>query len=74
ERAVADWRRAHGLLAASAPRSRDRVLLDSWVRTQVHLGARAEVAHQIEWLRERGYRHPDFIAFYAAPTPQELLQ
>ena len=74
ERAEADWKRVRGLLAASAPQSRDRFLLDTWIRAQIHLDAHADVARQIEWLRRSGYRHPDFIAFYAPPTRQEALQ
>lgn len=63
-RARADWNRVRDLLAKRVADSRDRNLLEAWVRTQVHLGARAQASTQIAWLQRAGYRHPGFVAFY----------
>ena len=68
-RARADWTRVRDLLAGRVSATRDRNLLEAWVRTQVHLGARAQAAPQIAWLQRAGYRHPGFVAFYEA-APQ----
>ncbi|MEG8103694.1 winged helix-turn-helix domain-containing protein, partial [Xanthomonas hortorum pv. gardneri] len=59
------WQRALGVLGKDAGNSRDKDLLDPWIRAQVHLGQRAVVAQQLGWLYQAGYRHPEFISLYA---------
>ncbi|KQQ82546.1 transcriptional regulator [Xanthomonas sp. Leaf131] len=59
------WQRAVGVLGKDAGNSRDKDLLDPWIRAQVHLGQRAVVAQQLGWLYQAGYRHPEFISLYA---------
>lgn len=66
-----DWNQAKDLLSESAPMSKDKALLDPWIRIQIHLGYRAEVVPQIEWLRKAGYRHPIFTPAYDPPTAKE---
>ncbi|MGO1068522.1 nSTAND1 domain-containing NTPase [Lysobacter sp. CA199] len=68
-RARADWNDARELLAAAAPQSRDRGVLDSWARAQIGLGSRPAAARQLAWLQQSGYRHPGFVALYEA-APQ----
>ncbi|CAD0299177.1 winged helix-turn-helix domain-containing protein [Xanthomonas hortorum pv. cynarae] len=59
------WQRALSVLGKDAGNSRDKDLLDPWIRAQVHLGQRAVVAQQLGWLYQAGYRHPEFISLYA---------
>jgi tetratricopeptide (TPR) repeat protein len=72
EAARADWSRAALLLDDAAPRTHDRTLLDPWIRAQIHLGHRQQVAAQLEWLRNAGYRHPSFIDVYNSPSKEIL--
>lgn len=67
EAADADWKRVALLLGGLAPNSRDRTLLDPWIRAQVHLGNRRQVLTQLGWLQAQGYRHPAFVGLYTQP-------
>ncbi|MCC4604698.1 winged helix-turn-helix domain-containing protein [Xanthomonas campestris] len=58
------WQRALRVLGKDVANSRDKELLDPWIRAQVHLGRRATVAQQLGWLYQAGYRHPEFISLY----------
>ncbi len=66
ERALADWQRARSLLAPHVAGSRDRNLLDPWVRAHARLQDSAPAAPQRDWLWAHGYRHPGFAAWSAA--------
>jgi len=55
-----DWQRAQALLSDAAPSSRDRSLLDSWVRVHQRLGEEHAAAAALAWLKTVGYRHPEF--------------
>jgi hypothetical protein len=59
-----DWLRARALLAEAAPNSRDRSLLDLWVRLHQRLGEQRNAAAALYWLQEIGYQHPGFTQFY----------
>ncbi|KLD69932.1 nSTAND1 domain-containing NTPase [Xanthomonas pisi] len=59
------WQRAISVLGNDVANSRDKELLDPWIRAQVHLGQNAAVAQQLGWLYQAGYRHPGFISLYA---------
>ncbi|WDM75665.1 winged helix-turn-helix domain-containing protein [Xanthomonas cucurbitae] len=59
------WQHAVGVLGKDVANSRDKDLLDPWIRAQIHLGQRAAVAQQLGWLYRAGYRHPQFISLYA---------
>lgn len=58
------WLRARALLAEAAATSRDRSLLDSWVRVHHRLGEQVNAAAALRWLQAAGYNHPGFIEFY----------
>ncbi|ATS67131.1 winged helix-turn-helix domain-containing protein [Xanthomonas citri] len=63
--ARAAWQRAVAVLGADIGNSRDKTLLDPWIRAQIHLGRRAAVTQQLGWLYQGGYRHPGFVSLYA---------
>ncbi|ATS37174.1 MULTISPECIES: winged helix-turn-helix domain-containing protein [Xanthomonas] len=63
--ARAAWQRAVAVLGADIGNSRDKTLLDPWIRAQIHLGRRAAVTQQLGWLYQAGYRHPGFVSLYA---------
>ncbi|MBO9879194.1 winged helix-turn-helix domain-containing protein [Xanthomonas sp. D-99] len=63
--AHAAWQRAVAVLGADIGNSRDKTLLDPWIRAQIHLGRRAAVTQQLGWLYQAGYRHPGFVSLYA---------
>ncbi|MEA9589697.1 winged helix-turn-helix domain-containing protein [Xanthomonas sp. WHRI 10064A] len=63
--ARAAWQRAVTLFGKDIGNSRDKNLLDPWIRAQVHLGQRTAVTQQLGWLYQAGYRHPGFVSFYA---------
>ncbi|WP_369941690.1 winged helix-turn-helix domain-containing protein [Xanthomonas medicagonis] len=65
-----EWERVVQLLDARAAGSRDKTLLDPWIRAQVHLGQRQTVSQALAWLSLAGYRHPGFVALYD-PPPKE---
>ncbi|WHO92932.1 winged helix-turn-helix domain-containing protein [Xanthomonas campestris] len=59
------WQRALAVLGKDAGNSRDKNLLDPWIRAHVHLGQRTAVTQQLGWLYQAGYRHPGFVSLYA---------
>lgn len=59
------WQRALAVLGKDAGDSRDKNLLDPWIRAHVHLGQRTAVTQQLGWLYQAGYRHPGFVSLYA---------
>lgn len=59
------WLRALAVLGKDAGNSRDKNLLDPWIRAHVHLGQRTAVTQQLGWLYQAGYRHPGFVSLYA---------
>lgn len=63
--ARAAWQRAVAVLGKDIGNSRDKNLLDPWIRAQVHLGQRSAVTQQLGWLYHAGYRHPGFVSLYA---------
>ncbi|WP_184360227.1 winged helix-turn-helix domain-containing protein [Xanthomonas euroxanthea] len=63
--ARAAWQRAVAVLGKDIGNSRDKTLLDPWIRAQVHLGQRSAVTQQLGWLYQAGYRHPGFVSLYA---------
>ncbi|MBB4133292.1 winged helix-turn-helix domain-containing protein [Xanthomonas sp. 3075] len=63
--ARAAWQRAVTLMGHDIGSSRDKNLLDPWIRAQVHLGQRPVVTQQLGWLYQAGYRHPGFVSLYA---------
>ncbi|MBD4608122.1 AAA family ATPase [Xanthomonas citri pv. citri] len=63
--ARAAWQRTVAVLGADIGNSRDKTLLDPWIRAQIHLGRRAAVTQQLGWLYQAGYRHPGFVSLYA---------
>ncbi|CAD0299295.1 winged helix-turn-helix domain-containing protein [Xanthomonas hortorum] len=63
--ARAAWQRAVAVLGKDIANSRDKNLLDPWIRAQVHLGQRSAVTQQLGWLYHAGYRHPGFVSLYA---------
>ncbi|WP_372382680.1 winged helix-turn-helix domain-containing protein [Xanthomonas sp. NCPPB 1068] len=71
EGARAAWQRVVTLLGKDAGNSRDKNLLDPWIRAHVHLGQRSAVTQQLGWLYQAGYRHPGFVSFYAPPLKEQ---
>ncbi|PPT95516.1 winged helix-turn-helix domain-containing protein [Xanthomonas arboricola] len=69
--ARAAWERAVTLLGKDVGNSRDKNLLDPWIRAHVHLGQRSTVTQQLGWLYQAGYRHPGFVSFYAPPLKEQ---
>ncbi|QSX77900.1 nSTAND1 domain-containing NTPase [Agrilutibacter solisilvae] len=67
--ARADWERARHLLQGPAGRTHNPAVLDAWVRVLRRLGAEEGVRAPLARLHAAGYRHPDFLAFSAAPRP-----
>ncbi|MEB1349618.1 winged helix-turn-helix domain-containing protein [Xanthomonas campestris pv. campestris] len=59
------WQRALAVLGKDAGNSRDKNLLDPWIRAHMHLGQRTAVTQQLGWLYQAGYRHPGFVSLYA---------
>ncbi|WDK31629.1 winged helix-turn-helix domain-containing protein [Xanthomonas campestris] len=59
------WQRALAVLGKDTGNSRDKNLLDPWIRAHVHLGQRTAVTQQLGWLYQAGYRHPGFVSLYA---------
>ncbi|SDD47245.1 winged helix-turn-helix domain-containing protein [Aquimonas voraii] len=72
--AASDWLRARALLADAAPSSRDRRLLDVWVRLHSRLGRENEATAALAWLHGIGYRQPDFIRFHPQPLHMGAAQ
>lgn len=66
-----EWQRVVQLLGAHIDGSRDKTLLDPWIRAQVHLGQRQTVSQPLGWLYRAGYRHPGFVALYAPPLEEK---
>lgn len=71
EGARAAWQRVVTLLGKDGGNSRDKNLLDPWIRAHVHLGQRSAVTQQLGWLYQAGYRHPGFVSFYAPPLKEQ---
>ncbi|MCL1531929.1 winged helix-turn-helix domain-containing protein [Xanthomonas nasturtii] len=69
--ARAAWQRAVAVVGVDIGNSRDKTLLDPWIRAQIHLGQRSAVSQQLGWLYQAGYRHPGFVSLYA-PLFKEL--
>ncbi|UXA51391.1 winged helix-turn-helix domain-containing protein [Xanthomonas prunicola] len=63
--ARAAWQRAVAVVGTDIGASRDKTLLDPWIRAQIHLGQRSAVTQQLGWLYQAGYRHPGFVSLYA---------
>lgn len=72
EDARADWQQAVALLSPSIAQSRDKMLLDPWLRAHILLGQRESVEERITWLGSVGYRHPDFVALQMQPVDFRL--
>ncbi len=59
--AQSDCQRVIGLLRDIAPDSNEPNVLAAWVSAHALLGERNRIEPQFDWLKQIGYRHPDFI-------------